>query len=328
MATLDLAQIQHRRDTAANWVVANPVLASGEKGIETDTHLEKLGDGVTLWNSLGYMPEQLAKQITSAADKPTPVDADEIPLADSAASFGLKSLTWANLVATLKTYFDTLYATVSGYIANTLLSATGDMIYASSANTPARLPKGNTGDVMTQGATIPGWAAPAGGGCILLKRATFSNVADTGTTFDGFFTTAYTEYLVIIEKWISTTAADDPVMQLLYSGTTQAASYYGATNATNISAVSSAIGNSNLSSFTFWTTIGGTNGTSLSLWFSNVGNGSDQARWHGTGYEGDTPIQYVTGGSVLVSQTYTGFLLKSSAGNISGTVSIYGLAKV
>lgn len=46
----------------------------------------------------------------AATSKATPVDADEIPLADSAASFGLKKLTWANLKATAKTYFDTLYS--------------------------------------------------------------------------------------------------------------------------------------------------------------------------------------------------------------------------
>ncbi|MDE2259629.1 MAG: hypothetical protein KGK17_04810 [Betaproteobacteria bacterium] len=45
----------------------------------------------------------------AAVSKATPVDADELPLADSAATFGLKKLTWANLKATLKTYFDTLY---------------------------------------------------------------------------------------------------------------------------------------------------------------------------------------------------------------------------
>jgi len=36
-----------------------------------------------------------------ATAKTTPIDADELPIADSAASFGLKKLTWANLKATL-----------------------------------------------------------------------------------------------------------------------------------------------------------------------------------------------------------------------------------
>lgn len=49
----------------------------------------------------------------AATSKVTPVDADEIPLVDSAASFGLKKLTWANLKATLKAYFDTLYYSVT-----------------------------------------------------------------------------------------------------------------------------------------------------------------------------------------------------------------------
>lgn len=41
--------------------------------------------------------------------KTTPVDADTALINDSAASGAVKKLTWANLKATLKTYFDTLY---------------------------------------------------------------------------------------------------------------------------------------------------------------------------------------------------------------------------
>lgn len=39
--------------------------------------------------------------IHAATEKTTPVDADELPLADSAASWVLKKLTWANVIATL-----------------------------------------------------------------------------------------------------------------------------------------------------------------------------------------------------------------------------------
>lgn len=48
------AQIQLRRGTAAQWVTANPILASGEPGLETDTLKFKFGDGTTRWNSLAY----------------------------------------------------------------------------------------------------------------------------------------------------------------------------------------------------------------------------------------------------------------------------------
>lgn len=51
-----------------------------------------------------------AAAVHGAASKSTPVDADELSLADSASSFSLFKLTWANLKTTLKTYLDTLYA--------------------------------------------------------------------------------------------------------------------------------------------------------------------------------------------------------------------------
>jgi len=51
----------------------------------------------------------VASSIHGVAGKATPIDADEVGLIDSAASNVLKVLTWANLKATLKTYFDTLY---------------------------------------------------------------------------------------------------------------------------------------------------------------------------------------------------------------------------
>lgn len=47
-------QIQVRRGTAAQWTTANPILADGEGGYETDTKKLKFGNGVTAYNSLPY----------------------------------------------------------------------------------------------------------------------------------------------------------------------------------------------------------------------------------------------------------------------------------
>lgn len=47
--------IQIRRDLAANWTSVNPILASGELGLETDTNGLKTGDAITAWNSLPYL---------------------------------------------------------------------------------------------------------------------------------------------------------------------------------------------------------------------------------------------------------------------------------
>jgi len=50
-------RIQYRRDSAAAWTAANPVLAAGEPGYETDTKKRKTGDGTTAWNGLAYAPD-------------------------------------------------------------------------------------------------------------------------------------------------------------------------------------------------------------------------------------------------------------------------------
>ena len=47
-------QIQLRNGTASQWTSANPTLAVGELGVETDTNRFKVGTGSTAWNSLGY----------------------------------------------------------------------------------------------------------------------------------------------------------------------------------------------------------------------------------------------------------------------------------
>lgn len=62
----------------------------------------------------------LSDTITAATAKTTPVDADVFGISDSAASGVLKKLSWTNIKATLKTYFDTLYqaAGSSGLVSN------------------------------------------------------------------------------------------------------------------------------------------------------------------------------------------------------------------
>lgn len=57
-------RIQLRRDTAANWVSANPTLTAGELGYETDTYKIKLGTGSTAWNSLPYVQIALGADTT------------------------------------------------------------------------------------------------------------------------------------------------------------------------------------------------------------------------------------------------------------------------
>lgn len=43
---------QLKRGLASAWEKANPILAPGEPGWALDTHVLKIGDGVTAWNDL------------------------------------------------------------------------------------------------------------------------------------------------------------------------------------------------------------------------------------------------------------------------------------
>lgn len=49
-----LVQQQFRRGTTTEWSSANPVLKSGELGLDTTLNKFKIGDGTTVWNSLSY----------------------------------------------------------------------------------------------------------------------------------------------------------------------------------------------------------------------------------------------------------------------------------
>lgn len=49
-----LLRYRNRGDTAANWALANPVLAESELGREKDTNRFKFGDGITAWSGLPY----------------------------------------------------------------------------------------------------------------------------------------------------------------------------------------------------------------------------------------------------------------------------------
>lgn len=70
--------------------------------LSTDLNLSGTNTGDETTTTLG-------SKINGASAKTTPVDADMLGLMDSAASNILKKLSWANVKATLKTYFDTLY---------------------------------------------------------------------------------------------------------------------------------------------------------------------------------------------------------------------------
>ncbi len=63
-------RMQQRRGTAAQWTAANPILAAGEIGFETDTNKFKMGNGSSAWSALQYFANaaELAAIIDGAPD--------------------------------------------------------------------------------------------------------------------------------------------------------------------------------------------------------------------------------------------------------------------
>lgn len=83
---------------ASLWTSTDPTGNQCDIGVEKDTGRFKIFDGTNPWTSLAYAAIN-AVSIHASASKTTPVDADELPLLDSATSFGEARLTWANLTA-------------------------------------------------------------------------------------------------------------------------------------------------------------------------------------------------------------------------------------
>ena len=63
MAEINLkTKVVLRHDISSTWTRFNPVLLSGEVGIETDTGKMKCGDGISDWNTLEYMCSGLSNE--------------------------------------------------------------------------------------------------------------------------------------------------------------------------------------------------------------------------------------------------------------------------
>jgi len=90
------------------------------------------------------------------------------------------------------------------YIAKTLTTTTGDIIYASAANTPARLGIGSTSQVLTVSDGVPVWAAASSGGMTLLSTTTMSGTSTTVSGID----TSYNQLVIQILDFYPSSNAD------------------------------------------------------------------------------------------------------------------------
>jgi hypothetical protein len=97
------------------------------------------------------------------------------------------------------------------YVEKSTLTTTGDLVYASAANTPARLGIGSTGNVLTVSGGAPAWASPAGG-MTLLDSGTLSGASVTTATL----ATTYNNLLVYLVDFLPET--DAATMRIRFNG--------------------------------------------------------------------------------------------------------------
>jgi hypothetical protein len=218
--------------------------------------------------------------------------------------------------------------TLGSSIDTSFVADEGDLLLGGASDIFEPLAIGAANTVLTSDGTTASWVAPAAGSLKLITRATYSAVANTGTTFDGVFSSTYKTYLIVIENSFAATDTDDMYMQLRYAGpTTQAATYIWTNDLFTMptGANSTVAGNG-----TNQWQLAGNSATSAErfsgqYWLTNAET-TTRTQMIGQGLQGNTGVAYNFYGYQYTNRTYTGFILSSQSSNISGTVAVYGLA--
>jgi hypothetical protein len=150
----------------------------------------------------------------------TPADTDLVK--DGAAA--IRTL-GSSIDSTLKTQID-------AQIPDSLLTTTGDIIYASGASTPARLGIGTNGQVLQVSGGLPVWTTSSAGGMTLLSTTTLTGASVTISSIPS----TYKELRLFIQNFVPATDGENLRMR----ANSDATSNYGNTNTTSNTGVTKA----------------------------------------------------------------------------------------
>jgi len=137
----------------------------------------------------------------------------------------------AAAIRSLGTSIDsTLKTQIDAQIPDSLLTTTGDVIYASAANTPARLGIGTSGQVLQVSGGLPAWGVAPSGGMTLISTTTLTGATVSLTSIPS----SYNDLRVVIKNFLPST--DAKFMQMRFNGDATASRHSdqsGGTQATN-----------------------------------------------------------------------------------------------
>lgn len=174
--------------------------------------------------------------------------------------------------------------------------------------------------------------APFITGLNFISTTTVTN--QTTATFDNIFDSTYRTYVVVIRNMYTSSYANDIFMRMRYGATTQSSFTSGGQYSSNVGASSGSgtVSNDGYGNQTalLLTVNGGESTIPVNgiLNFQGVGNTSEQPFYSGNLVTGGPAVQSwtsYTSGFVNTSDTYKGFQLFSSSGNIWVTMTLYGM---
>ena len=237
-----------------------------------------------------------ARDLASAAPAPSTVSATELGYLDGVTS-------------AIQTQLD-------AKTAKSTLTTTGDIYYASAANTPARLGIGTAAQILAvnSGATAPEWvAAPSSGGMTLLSTTTLSGTSTTVSSINQ----GYTNLHIMI---VNATAGATYRPRFLPNATGDLVCVVYATtevgNSTQIGAINA----------TLWNTTGA---NAITLSINNYASTSQYKTITAYGSSNnDSACSFLSQGFINTTSAITSFTHTTIAGTASftgGTMLIYGV---
>jgi hypothetical protein len=247
-----------------------------------------------------------ARDIASAAPAPAGVTSTELGYVDGVTS--------------------ALQTQVDAKIAKTLTTTTGDIIYASGANTPARLGIGSSAQVLTVASGVPSWATPAvsASGLTLITRQAYTSALTINV--DNVFSSTYDNYRIIVRN----SAGNIPgiSMRLRVSSADNTTSNYTTTVIEAISGTTYAFGRYDVSQSSFYN--GSIAFTGTSMWSFDVAspNLTQETQFIGNNAQIDGGFRSGTIAGIFNATTsFTGFSLYGASGTATGVVTVYGYQK-
>lgn len=219
----------------------------------------------------------------------------------------------------------------SNAIQNAIVDAKGDLIAATGADTPARLPVGTNGQILTADSTAStglAWATPAGGSDFV-RIATSTFTSSTGINFNSVFSSTYKNYVIKVNI---TAASSGNVRARLRSGTTDNtnSTYFSSLRYSRIDGSNDGINKQSASSSWILTDINGGWGSqtvNVYLPYETAQTVMGTDNFFYAYASGDNYYLADIAGTFNATTSFDGITIYPGGGTISGEISIYGLKR-